>query len=279
MLFLLLAIFSSSLVSIVMRLSEEKAKHNFGLLVMNYCMCAVLSAGSVGISGIAAVEEPGWVKTTLMGCFNGVLYLSAFVLLNINIRKNGVVLSSTFMKLGLLVTMLISVLVYGERPGALQWLGFVLAVAAIILINYRKEAAGSGFRAGLLLLLLCGGMAEAMSKIFEASGVPGREGQFLFFTFLTALILCVGCMVVNGQRIGKAEVLYGLLIGIPNFVSSKFLLLALEDIPAVIAYPLSSVGSILVVTLAGVLVFRERLVKSQWLALGMILAALVLLNM
>jgi multidrug transporter EmrE-like cation transporter len=34
----------------------------------------------------------------------------------------------------------------------------------------------------------------------------------------------------------------------------------------------------LVVTLAGVLAFRERLRKNQWIALAVILAALALLN-
>ena len=64
----------------------------------------------------------------------------------------------------------------------------------------------------------------------------------------------------------------------PNFFSARFLLLALEDVPAVIAYPSYSVATLLVVTLTGVLVFKERLRKRQWLALGLILVALVLLN-
>jgi len=38
------------------------------------------------------------------------------------------------------------------------------------------------------------------------------------------------------------------------------------------------VGTLLIVTLAGVLVFREQLKNHQWLALAAILAALVLLN-
>ena len=37
-----------------------------------------------------------------------VMFLAGFVLLQLNIRKNGVVMSSIFMKLGLLVPMLVS---------------------------------------------------------------------------------------------------------------------------------------------------------------------------
>jgi len=279
MLYLLLAIFSSAMVSIVMRLSERKVTHNLGMLVMNYLMCSLLSASSTGLYHLFDPSNGRLAITTAMGCFNGVLYLVSFVLLQVNVRRNGVVLSSTFMKLGLLVTMVVSVCFYGEMPNLMQAAGFILAVAAIILINYRKEETKTGFRAGLIWLLLCGGMADAMSKIFEESGVPGMDGQFLFFTFFTAFVFCILCMLAKRQKVGKWEALFGLLIGVPNFYSSKFLLRALEDVAAVIAYPVYSVAGILVVTLAGVLLFRERLEKRQWVALAIILMALVLLNL
>ena len=80
------------------------------------------------------------------------------------------------------------------------------------------------------------------------------------------------------QRVGRWEILFGVLIAIPNFVSTRFMLSALAVIPAVIAYPASSVGTILTVTLAGVLFFHERLSKRQWIGIGAILVALVLLN-
>ena len=65
---------------------------------------------------------------------------------------------------------------------------------------------------------------------------------------------------------------------IPYYFSAKFLLRALEDVAAVIAYPTYSVGTILVVSLVGVLAFRERLSRRQWFAIGIILIALILLN-
>lgn len=273
MFFLILAIFSSALVSIVMRLSEDKVNHNLGMLVMNYLMCSLLGAGSA-----AGLLGAGF-SVAAMGCFNGLLYLASFVLFQMNVRRNGVVLSATFMKLGLLVTMVVSVCLYGEIPGVWESLGFLLAVFAIILINYRKESGTVSSKFSLIWLLLCGGMADAMSKIFEESGIPGMGDPFLFFTFATALLLCGIYMVLKGQRIGKPEVLFGLMIGIPNFYSSRFLLGALGKLPAVIVYPVYSVGTILVVTLTGLLLFRERLSKRQWIALSIILAALVFLNL
>lgn len=279
MLYLILAIFSSAAISVVSRLSEKKVTGNLGMLVMNYLMCSLLGAVSAGAGIVFTPGDSRVAVTAAMGCFNGVLYLVSFILFQVNIRRNGVVLSATFMKLGLLVTMVVSVFLYREIPDLTGAVGFALAVAAIILINYQKTSgAAAGYKAGLIWLLLCGGMADAMSKIFEESGVPEMGNRFLFFTFATALVLCVLCMLTRRQRIGKWEALFGLLIGVPNFYSSKFLLWSLKSVPAVVAYPVYSVGTILTVTLAGLLLFREHLGKRQWLALGLILAALVLLN-
>lgn len=278
MLSLILAIASSALVSIIMRLSDRKVTGNIAMLTVNYLMCLIVSAGYAGFGSLFPAVE-GLPGALLMGSINGLLYLGGFVLLQINVRRNGVVLSSTFMKLGLLVSIAVSVLFFHEVPDGLQVTGFALAVAAIILINFKRESGGAaGFKAGLILMLLAGGMGDAMAKIFEELGDPALEPQFLTYTFGVALILCTALMLSKKQLPGKWEVIFGLLIGVPNFFSAKFLLGALERIAAVIVYPVYSVATILVVSLTGVLVFKERLEKRQWIGMGLILIALVLLN-
>ena len=277
MLYLLLAIISSALVSIVMRLSTNKVKGNIAMLVANYFVCTLLSAAFAGFGNLLPAAD-GLGKTVGLGAVNGVLYLASFVLFQVNVKRNGVVLSSTFMKLGLLVPMVLSVVLFGEMPGTVQIVGFVLAIIAILMINLEKDAGGKDFKFGLVLLLLTGGTADAMSKVFDEIGAAALSQQFLLCTFAVALILCICLMLYKKQRIGKNELLFGALIGIPNFFSAKFLLKSLESIDAVIAYPTFSVATILVVTLVGVLAFKEKLGKRRWAALGIILAALVLLN-
>ena len=275
MLSLCLGILSSALVSVIMRLSGSRVKNNLGMLTMNYIVCSLLAALFCDVGQLGG---PGLSVAASLGGINGVLYLAGFILMQINIRHNGVVLSSIFQKLGLLVPILISVCVYREMPSILQGTGFLLAVAAIILMNYQKDSASAGFKLGLFGMLLACGMAESMSKIFKEVGSARMEPQFLLFTFVSAMVLCFLFMIAKKQRIGLAELLFGTLIAIPNFFSSKFLLGALERISAVIVFPVFSVGTSLVVTLAGVLLFRERITKRQWAAIGIILVALVLLN-
>ena len=277
MLYLLLAIASSAMVSVVMRLSTNKVQGNVSMLAMNYLMCMCMAAAYTGFGNLLPKHE-SLPQTIGMGVVHGILYLVSFVLLQVNVKKNGVVLSATFMKLGLLVPMVVSVFLFHEIPAVTQTVGFLLAVAAILLINLEREATVVQSASGLLLLLLTGGAADAMSKVYEELGEPALSAQFLFYTFVVAFVLCLGLMVFKKQRIGKNELFFGLLIGIPNYFSARFLLKALESLSAVIVYPSYSVAAILAVTAVGVVCFRERLGKRQWLALGVILVALLLLN-
>lgn len=277
MFYLLLTILGGAMVSILMRLSEGKIKNSIGMLEANYIACFLVSAANAGFGNLFP-NDPGIARTQLLGFITGVLFLACYLVFQVSVRRNGVVLSSAFSKLGLMVSIVMSVVFFGEKPTMLQTLGFLLAVSAILLMNYQKEKAGPDFKVGLLLVLLVGGASDAMAKVFEELGTASQEPQFLFYTFFVALVLCTLLMRHKKQRMGRWEILFGVLIAIPNFVSTRFMLSALAVIPAVIAYPASSVGTILVVTLAGVLFFQERLSKRQWIGIGAILVALVLLN-
>ncbi len=277
MIYLLLAIASSGMIAVIMRISSHKVKANISMLAVNYVTCLLLAALYAGFQ-VFPLQSPGFSAAVGMGAVNGVLYLLGFVLLQYNTRKNGVVLSSVFMKLGLLVPMVASIFLFAEIPTALQWVGFALAVGAIILINYEKGTSFSGARLPLVLMLLAGGSGDAMSKIFEEFGAAAYADQFLFYTFVSAFLLCVLLVLRKKERPDKHALIFGVLVGIPNFFSAKFLLMALGQVSAVIVYPTFSVGTILAVTVAGVALFKERLHKWQWVALAIILTALVLLN-
>ena len=97
MFYLILAIISSALVSVVMRISQRFTRNGMTLLASNYVMCTAAAAFLAG-SPIPTGEGSG--LTILLGCISGVLYLLGFVLLQYNIRRGGVVLPATFQKLG-----------------------------------------------------------------------------------------------------------------------------------------------------------------------------------
>ena len=278
MVYLILAMASSMGVSVIMRLSERHVKNDVSMLALNYLMCALLARAYMGpISAVSGVAGGGFALG--LGTVNGALYLGSFLLLQWNIRENGVVLPATFMKLGVLVPTVMSIVVFHEIPSLFQATDFLAAIVAIVMIRFERGAGKVKSALGLVLLLLGGGATDATSKIYEELGEPALKNGFLLCTFVVALALCVILCMVRRQGLAPADAAFGLLIGIPNYFSARFLLLALSGVPAVVAYPMYSTGTIALVTLIGVACFGERLSRRQTAAMGIILAALAMLNL
>lgn len=277
MLYLVLAVCASSMISVFMRIGTHRVNSKLSMLAVNYLVCMLLASVYTVRTPVSGTQGLG--ITVIFGAMAGVLYLAGFVLLQRSIRQNGMVLSSVFMKLGLLVPIVLSLTVFHETPTWVQLVGFILALVSICMINLPGNTQAKGLTMSLLVLLLVGGGADAMSKVFEAWGPAQRSEQFLLITFLVAFMLCTALVLLRRERPGWKEVGYGLLVGIPNFFSAKFLLLALNRLDAVVVYPTFSVATGLIVTLVGVTLFRERLKPLQWLALVGVLAALLLLNL
>lgn len=282
MLYLVLAVVSSVLISVLMRVSEKSVKNPMLLFVANYFVCILISIAYMGQITVD-LHAPKIGTALVLGICSGILYLLGFVLLQYNIRKNGVVLSSTFMRLGVLVPTAMAVLVFHEKPNVTQLLGFLVAVAAILVMNLKMGEAKGQKVPGivwLIILLLTGGFTDSLANVYDKAGNPDLKNQYLLFIFFVAFICSVIGALLRGkkQKPNYRDFVWGFLIGIPNYYSARFLLLSLGKLPAILVYPAFNVATILVVTLVGVIGFKEKLEKNKVIALGMILLALVLLN-
>ena len=99
MLYLVLTICSSALVSIFMRVSERYVRSNMVMFSANYAVCTAVSLLYAG--GLQSPDAGGGAPVAIaLGSVTGVLYLAAFVLLQKSVCTNGVILSGTAMKLG-----------------------------------------------------------------------------------------------------------------------------------------------------------------------------------
>lgn len=279
MIYLLLSILSSAMISIVMRLSEGKVKSKLCMIATNYVICFILSWGFGGFGNPFPWGE-GMLATLGMGSFNGLFYMLALVFGQYCIAKNGVILSSVFSKTGaLVIPLLVSVLIFAEIPTIFQFLGFVLALIAVVALNYRKEeGTGSKLQWSLLALFATEGLAGVMAKVFNEVGRSGQDFQFLLFTFLTAFTFCIIIILWKKEKFGLREIFFGTMIGVPNYFASQFVLMALGTVPAVVVYPAKGVATIGVITLVGLFAFKEKLNRQQVLAMGVIVVALVLLS-
>ena len=278
MIYLLLSILCGSMVSLVMRISEGRIQSKTGMVAMNYLTCLTVAGCLMGFGNVLP-DHPLTGRTLGMGTVNGIFYMAGLLMMQYNIPRNGVVMPSVFSRMGgLLVPLAVAILFFGEVPTVMQIVGSLLAIAAILILNYQKDAGNIGDKKALILLFIADGLAGIMAKVFSEVGSTELSPNFLFFTFTSAFIFCSMIVLMKKERPGLREVGFGMLVGVPNFMGARFVLKALETIPAVIVYPTRSVSTIVVITLAGVLFFKEKLSRRQLLAMGIILAALILLN-
>jgi drug/metabolite transporter (DMT)-like permease len=281
MVYLILAVLASSAVAIIMRLGEKHIKNNFAMFAANYLVCSIIAFLLMEDKRLFVSRE-GLPFAVLLGLGSGCLYLLSLTLMKLNITKSGVMLTSVFMKLGVLVPALMAIIVFRESPTALQIAGFIIAIAAIVIIYLEPSGAKGGAGAAsilLLFLLIVGGLTESMANIFDKVGVAAVKDHFLLLNFFTALVLAVIITAFKRQPVSWKDLAFGAVIGVPNYFATRFLLLSLGSLPAVVVYPIYNVGAIILIGIAGILLFKEKLSARKLVGFGLIILALILLNL
>ena len=207
----------------------------------------------------------------------GLLLVAGLALLQYNIHQHGVILSSLYTRLGVIVPIACSILLFHETLVWTQCLGILLAILSIIYYNQQKEQ--RLFGVSLLLLLLANGTCDVMNKVFESIGNPHFNSQFLLIAFGSALLLSIVWLLKERGKITGKEIFFGLLIGIPNYFSSRFLLYSLQSVKAMIAYPTYSVMTIVIITLFGLFLWHEQITKKTVYGMMGILFSILLMNL
>jgi len=283
MLQLLLAVLCSAAMAVVLKCFRDTRGNRYGIILGNYLTCVLLSLLQTPERGALLTPH---AATLLLGTASGAIYVAGIVTLQSSIRRNGAMLTTAVSRLGLLVSLAVSIAWFGERPDAAQLVGIALVLAAMVLIHTKRGAQtdGTELAFGLLVLtMLTNGACNAMTKVFEQLGSRSEDTAYFFWLFLTAAAISAALGGRERRRTGKKlllkEAAAGALVGVPNYASSYLLLRALAHLPAFLVFPLYSACTILVVTAVSALVFRERPGGRQVLGLCVILAAVVLLNL
>ena len=279
---LVLAILCSAALSLIMKAVSSEHRNRYGVLLGNYLTCVCLALLTMHDRSVLLHLSP---VTISLGLAGGVLFLAGLVMMQSSVAVNGATFTAAFSKLGMILSITISILFFHELPGLFQLLGIVLVLPSIFLINHIDPSAERApLQINLLLLtLVSNGLADSMAKFFSWFGDPLQETAYLCILFLTAAVLTAILAfretTKTGRSVSITDFTAGLAVGIPNYFSSLFLLHALQELPAVFVYPCFSGGTILVVMTASYFLFHERMDRMQKAGLSLILAALILLNL
>jgi len=307
MIYLFLAIICSSSIALIFKYSEGNEMNRYAVTSTNYftaftvSLLMILLKPSIKFYGMnisitnfineftkvilksngSFSEGASLIWAVLLGVIGGVFFFLSFVYYQKSVGENGAALSGTFGKLGILVPMIFSVVIWKEIPGILQWVGIFMALFSIVFVNLSSNKDNGGklnINLTLILLFLFGGMAEFQNKLFQQYALTVYKDVFLFFIFIMAFFLSLYFLIKSKQKIMKKDLLIGFLVGIPNLFSSYFLIMALSHIPTSVAFPIYSAGSIIFISLGEVILYREKLSKKNSFAILVVILALILIN-
>jgi drug/metabolite transporter (DMT)-like permease len=220
-----------------------------------------------------------------LGFVTGALFISAFALMQLNVRKNGATVSSSLFRMGAVIPMALSIALFGEYPTPTGAIGIAVAIVATMLIAApEKKMSDEGSpapsaRALLVPMVLAGGLADTMPKIFESTGNPAHEEAFILTTFATAFSICLVMLLRAREHPTPVDIVCGATLGVFNFFSTDLMLRALLELPAYIVYTGFSMGVVLITYIANALVMHERLTRRDNIALVLVVLALILINL
>jgi len=305
MIYLFLAILCSSSIALIFKYSENGKMNRYVVTSVNYFTALIISLimiiirpainiyrinfslgdfikeMSIILSGNSGYfsKDASFIWAILVGVTGGIFFFLSLIYYQKSVSENGASLSGTFGKLGILVPMIFSVLLWKEIPKPFQWVGIFVALFSIIYANISyDENKNKSISLTLILLFIFGGMAEFQNKLFQKYALIEYKDVFLFVIFVTAFLLSLYFVIKSKGKVMKRDLFIGFLVGIPNLFSSYFLIMALNSIATSIAFPVYSAGSIIFISLGEVLLYKEKLSRKNKIAIGLVILSLILIN-
>ncbi|MGD9706874.1 MAG: EamA family transporter [Candidatus Delongbacteria bacterium] len=282
MIYLFLAVISSASIAIILKFSENRNLNRYAVTSANYVAAFTISLlMNFGVGKIQGESNLNGVMG--LGAFAGLLYFLGFIFIQKSIKENGVGITGAVSKIGIILPVVLSMILWKEIPSSFQTAGVVLSIMAIVIINIdpREIKSFRNFNATIILLFFIAGSAEFTTKLFEKYFASGYKPLYLFIIFFTAFWISVYFTYSSwkkGKKITKTDIVTGLIVGVPNMFASFFLIESFRYYKASVAFPIYSSGTILLINVAGLLIFKEKLSRKNTFAIFMIVAAIVLMN-
>ena len=278
MFYLILAILCGSSINLGFAFAGKKGLDNLNTTLLNYiAACGISAAIFVMRMQNGQARAFTGLITLPLALFAGVIYLVCLLLIQKAIAESGPSATTMFNRLSMVFPVLISIFIFHEHAGLIRWLGIALAIASLVIFNWEG---GIRLKGVLMRMWIAGGFAELTNSLFARLCPQEDKPFYMMLVFGTAGLITAGLLLRRkGPKISAKEVLLGLCIGSVNLGSSSFTVSALQRLPNSIVYPTVTVSIILLTTLVGVLFFGDRLEKKHKIAMGIAIAAVIILNL
>ncbi|MDT0687278.1 EamA/RhaT family transporter [Autumnicola psychrophila] len=286
MIYLLLSILSSSVIFVVFKLYTKFGINTLQAIIVNYYIaCTVGFFGYIKNFDISRVSSELWFPGTLL---LGAMFIGVFYLAAVTTQKSGLSVVSVATKMSVAIPVLFGIFLYNESTGILKIIGIFLALISVYLTSIKKKDGISIEKKNLIFPLLVffgSGIIDATIKFLETNYVAETDvGLFSSTIFAIAGIIgtCILLFqaITGGLKITFKNILGGIALGIPNFFSIYFLVMALRSpgFDSSSIFTMNNVGIVSISTLLGIVFFHEKLIKKNWVGIGLAVLSIILVS-
>ena len=279
MIYLILAIFCSVSVSLLLKILRKQQLDIHQTILLGYPIALCLTLFLLK-PDFATLPNTTPLSVFLMLAL-GVLLPSVFVILGKAIETSGVILTDACQRLSLILPIIASVVIFGETIGGQKTLGIILAFLALIAILWRKNKTATRQNSSTFIWLIGTWLGYGLIDIMFQQ-VAKQGGSFpvtLSVSFALAFVLLLIYLIVKKISWQKSALVAGLLLGVLNFFNIFAYIKAhqaLSDSPSIV-FTGMNVGVIAVASVAGFLMFHEKLSKLNFVGIGLAILSILVL--
>ena len=278
MLFLILSIICSVTVGVIFKISRKFNVNNSQIVAANYLFALILCYFFFSPDLNAIGKDSPWILYTVIG----LLMPSVFLFLAASIKHMGIVKTDAAQRLSLFIPILAAWFIFKEDFNTLKITAFLVGLPAILLILAKPTDNAKNKWIYPAVVLLGFGVIDILFKqIALYTTLPYTTSLFVVFSI--ALIIMVAVVIYellqNDVQLQFKNIAFGGLVGVFNFGNILFYLKAHQaytENPSTV-FAGMNMGVILVGSLIGVLVFKEKLSKMNYAGLLLALLAIVLI--
>jgi len=209
----------------------------------------------------------------IIGSITGILFLTTFLIYQHNISKNGVSLSVGAMRFSVVIPIIMALIVFGEPLLILNITGIILVLLAFAFLTDTKSFHSTLW---LGLLFLFTGVIDSIMKLYEQYGLDSSR-PFMIYIFGSALIFNFLVVLYKKTPFHLKSFCLGMILGIPNRLTTKYFLDALQEIPATMVYPMFAASVVVLGIFSDILIWKKRFNYKQKIALLIMVVGIVLL--
>jgi len=284
MLLILLTIISSTGIFICFKSFEKFKIEILPAIVINYFIAGFLSyLLSDRLISLQNLSEQNWIGYALV---IGLLFIIVFFIIGKSSQKAGITVTSLASKMSFIIPTLFSILYFNELVYNMMILGFVLAIAAIIMAVYKPNNNSTKLKnIWLPISLFFGaGLVDTLVKYSQETFLS-QGGSTLFSLVLFAVAAIAGLISLYiqsrslKQLVTFKTLIGGSVLGIANFGSLYYLIAALNHsgFNSSIVFSMVNIGIVTLSLIFGLFIYKERISKLNYFGIALSFIAMIIL--